>query len=535
MDIKELEQKIIYDISHSWFNNIKNNKKFFLTDSTGKYLKSRKILVGVLLMQEFFKNRITDNKENIATIIPTSVAGSIVNISLLNLGKTICHLNYTSDLKALNDSIKMSNVETLITSKEFIKKLSEKGFDVSEPIKNLNIIYLEDIRKYSNIFKKLKYLFYSFKSIDKLKAQFITQENQLDKTAFILFSSGSENSPKGIMLSHKNIVGNVMQASDMLKAKPGDVLMGTLPIFHSFGLTICTLLPQLIGLSAVYHPDPKDGPKVAELISKYKATTLFSTPTFLRLYIKNKKISAKSFKTLNMVCCGAEKLSDEVRIEFKNKFNIDVYEAYGTTEASPAVSANIHNKDGEINNKIGTVGKALIGTKVIIVNPQTYEELAIGEEGLIMIAGVQIMKGYLGDNTKKDTFKTINGLRFYNTGDRGKIDADGFITIIDRYSRFAKIAGEMISLSRLETEIYKHLEDIEICTSCLTDTSTGEQIALLHTGTINTDTLKSKLTSVINPLFIPKKFIQVEEIPKLGSGKINFSEVKNIAKERMSA
>jgi acyl-[acyl-carrier-protein]-phospholipid O-acyltransferase/long-chain-fatty-acid--[acyl-carrier-protein] ligase len=156
-NIKKLKEAIKHDIVHTWFNNIKKNKKFFLSDSTGVNIKARKVLTGVILMQEFLKKKIPQKENNIATIIPTSVAGSLVNIALLNLGKTVCHLNYTSDLNSLDNSIKISNANTLITSKKFISILNDKGFNLSNSIAKLNIVYLEDLKTYANTFKKIKY------------------------------------------------------------------------------------------------------------------------------------------------------------------------------------------------------------------------------------------------------------------------------------------------------------------------------------------------------------------------------------------
>ena len=531
-NIKKLKEAIKHDIVHTWFNNIKKNKKFFLSDSTGVNIKARKVLTGVILMQEFLKKKIPQKENNIATIIPTSVAGSLVNIALLNLGKTVCHLNYTSDLNSLDNSIKISNANTLITSKKFISILNDKGFNLSNSIAKLNIVYLEDLKTYANTFKKIKYYLLTFIHVSILKWLF-AQKNQPDKTAFILFSSGSENTPKGIRLSHKNIVGNVIQSSYMLNIQNNDVLIGTLPIFHSFGLTVCAILPQLIGISAVYHPDPTDGVTISELVSKYKGTMLFATPTFLRLYTKNQKINPQLFQNLNKVIVGAEKLPENTKKEFQERFNVNVYEGYGTTETSPVISCNSPNNE-QIQNKASTVGRPLIGTKVIIVDPKTYKELDIDQEGLVMVSGIQVMQGYLGDNLKtQNVLKTINDAIFYNTGDRGKMDKDGFLTIIDRYARFVKIAGEMMSLSKLEFEICKHVKDIEVCATSLYDDKKGEKIILLHTGDINIKKLKQELLGSINPLFIPNNFIQVNEIPKLGSGKVNFSKVKQIAKDNL--
>jgi len=534
LSLVSMDKNINTNISKLWFKNIKKHKKFFIADSTGAHLNNTKILVAVMLVGKFLQNRLT-NKQNVATILPSVVSASVVNMALLNLGKTVCHLNYIAGNASLHSALELAKADTIITSTQFLEKLNEKGYDFSALFSNVNVVYLEEIKEYSNIVKKIKYLFYTFLPSNILYKTF-AKNSKPDSTAFILFSSGSENTPKGIKLTHKNIIGNVIQVRNMLDLDYDDVFMATLPIFHSFGLTICIIMPQLTGIKTVYHPDPTDGLQIAELIDKYKCSVMCSTPTFLRLYTTNNKIKPESFQTLKKFVVGAEKLTNKIRTDFINKFGVELYEGYGATETSPVISCNIFDKlvsdnlDSQIGKKIGTVGRAIIGTKVLIVDHETYQELETSQEGMIIIGGVQVMKGYVDNEAQtKKVIKNINGIDFYITGDKGRIDEDGFITIIDRYSRFAKIAGEMVSLSSLELEITKYIKDMEICITNLLDSKKGERIVLLHTDTIDIKKLKKILASNINPLFIPRDFIKVDEIPKLGSGKTNFFVVKELA------
>jgi acyl-[acyl-carrier-protein]-phospholipid O-acyltransferase/long-chain-fatty-acid--[acyl-carrier-protein] ligase len=240
-------------------------------------------------------------------------------------------------------------------------------------------------------------------------------------------------------------------------------------------------------------------------------------------------------QSLRLVVAGAEKLRSEVKDGFESKFNIPVYEGYGTTETSPGASVNLPdiNTPHKLRNRPGTVGKAFSGTEFRIVDPDSLEPIPTGEDGLILIGGPQIMKGYLKMPEKTaEVIELIDGFRWYRTGDKGHLDEDGFLTIVDRYSRFAKIGGEMISLTTVEEEILDALntKDIEIAATCLPDQRKGEKIVILATNNLDESHLKKLLLDAkINPLFHPAQVILVDEIPKLGSGKTDFGETKKIA------
>jgi len=370
-----------------------------------------------------------------------------------------------------------------------------------------------------------------------LKLLFITKV-KITKTAVILFSSGSEGDPKGIMLSHKNLIANVKQVKTMLNPSLNDKIMGTLPNFHSFGLTVCTLIPQLEGIPVIYHPDPTDGYGIGKLVAEHKATILLGTATFFRLYLRNRKLQPLMLASIRLVVAGAEKLPNKILDDFKQKFGLDIYEGYGTTETAPVASSNIPNallpKYWKIQQgqKTGTIGKPLVGTSIIITDPSSFEVLKQGDAGMILISGPQVMQGYLNDPIQtNEVIKIINNNRYYITGDKGKIDKDGFVTIVDRYSRFAKIGGEMISLGSCEAQISACLGDeIEIAATNLTDVKKGEKIVLLFTGDMTEEDLKRKLIATqINPLYLPSSYHKVEVLPKLGAGKADFKGVKKLA------
>jgi acyl-[acyl-carrier-protein]-phospholipid O-acyltransferase/long-chain-fatty-acid--[acyl-carrier-protein] ligase len=528
-------------IARVWLNRIKKEKNFFVADSTGMNLNNNRFLTATLIMRSWFKKPLK-KQQNIGVILPSSVAGSMANMALFTLAKTPVNLNCTTGVAPLQSAIKNAEIKTIITSRKFINKLAQKGFELDEVLKTSKVIYLEDMKAFAHKLRALSYLLCVLIFPTNVLKLLFTKKQDINETAVILFSSGSESSPKGIQLSHKNIIANVKQIKRVIIPNDKDVLVGTLPIFHSFGLTVCTLLPQLEGVPVVYHPDPTDGYGVGKLVAQYKGTILLGTATFLRLYVRNKKCQPLMFQTINKVIAGAEKLSEAIRLEFKQKFSLDILEGYGATETAPVASCNVPDQlipnywKLQQGQKHGTIGKALAGTKIIITDPNTFETLPIGQEGMILISGPQVMQGYLNDKDKTDeVIKIINNQRYYVTGDKGKIDGEGFITIVDRYSRFAKIAGEMISLTTVEMQIQAQLKNdsditIDLCATNLPDVKKGEKIILLYNAKMSEIELKNiLLASDINPLYIPNDFILVNEIPKLGTGKMDFNTTKKMA------
>jgi acyl-[acyl-carrier-protein]-phospholipid O-acyltransferase/long-chain-fatty-acid--[acyl-carrier-protein] ligase len=525
----------------AWIKEAKKIKKgLVIADSTGVELNGYKFITAVFLMRNKFKEFLGDKEQNIGLILPTSAGGTIANMAILTLGKTIVNLNYSSGTESLKKAIELADIKHIISSKVFISKLKAKGFDLEEALEGVDVVMLEDIKpKISKLSQLYTLLMVVTLPTSLLSFLFIKNRKPTDTTA-ILFSSGSEGTPKGIELSHMNIMGNIKQIATVLNPTNQDVMLGTLPIFHSFGLTVSTLFPLIEGVPVVCHPDPTDGYGIAKLAVKYNATLLFATATFYRLYARNRKINPLMFDKLRMVIAGAEKLPKEVRDMFKNRFGKSILEGYGTTETTPVASCNLHDAIDpddfhiQIGNKVGTIGLPLPGSSFMIVDPDTFEPLPIGEDGMMLIGGTQVMKGYLKNKEKtKEVIKEIDGIRWYVTGDKGHIDEDGFVTIVDRYSRFAKIGGEMVSLGLIEQEIGKILdENSHIAVTALPDSKKGEKIVLLLEGEKDLDELKREIRELnINPLYIPSSYYKVKEIPKLGSGKADFKGIKRLAME----
>ena len=518
----------------AWLKNAKKSKTAFaVADIEGIEISHKKFLTGVLLFSQ--KIKVYSPEQNVGLLLPSSGGGAIASIAILSLGKTLVNLNFTAGKKALSSAAKQAEVKHIYTSRKFLDKMLERGMDFETYFPDSKLLMLEDIREEISTLSRIGTLLKAILLPTSMIQKSYFKDVSMNDTAAILFSSGSEGSPKGVELSHSNIAANAKQAAIELGAVESDVIMSTLPTFHAFGFAITTLMPLSEGIPIVCHADPKDVTTIASGIKKYSGTILVGTPTFLRMYTVSKKVTSESMQSLRLVVAGAEKLRSEVRDGFEAKFKMPVYEGYGTTETSPGASVNLPDIESpyKLRNRPGTVGKAFSGTEFKIVDPDSIEPLPTGEDGLILIGGPQIMKGYLKMPEKTaEVIELIDGYRWYRTGDKGHLDEDGFLTIVDRYSRFAKIGGEMISLTTVEEEILDacNEKDLEIAATCLPDQRKGDKIVLLANKNLDKNQLKRLLSDAkVNPLYHPAQVLIVEEIPKLGSGKTDFGATKKIA------
>jgi len=441
----------------------------------------------------------------------------------------------------MQSSVEQAGIKTIYTAKKFVTKLKSKGIDIDNTFeKSINLVYLEDLKpQISKMDFILTYAFVRFAPTSLVLSSYSTK-NSLETTAAILFSSGSEGAPKGVMLSHKNLLANVKQISEMLNMNEDEVFLGSLPIFHAFGLTVTTFLPIIEGIKVIFHPDPTDALGIGKAVAKNNVTFMVATATFIRLYLKNKKLEPIMFESLKLIFSGGEKLNAHIAEEFKQKFGKDVLEGYGATECSPLISANVPNAldtsywNTQIGTKVGSIGMPLPGCAVKIIDPISHEELAPNEDGLIIASGPNVMKGYLNNPEKtKEVLVELHDKIWYKTGDKGHMDQDGFITIVDRYSRFAKLGGEMVSLTAVENKVYEYLETKEdyantklVCVN-VPDEKKGEKIVLVIDHDI--ENLRQELIAFeINPLWLPSVIKVVEQVPILGTGKIDFKGAKDL-------
>jgi acyl-[acyl-carrier-protein]-phospholipid O-acyltransferase/long-chain-fatty-acid--[acyl-carrier-protein] ligase len=351
--------------------------------------------------------------------------------------------------------------------------------------------------------------------------------------ATVIFSSGSTGVPKGVMLTHHNILGNIASVNDAFALTSADVMVGVLPFFHSFGFTVTLWLPMVSGFGAVFHPSPMDGKAIGELADKYHGSILVSTPTFYAGYMR--KVTREQFAHVRYALVGAEKLREPIAAAFQEKFGITLLEGYGCTEMAPVVAVNSPDyRDGgehQRGSRAGTVGHALPGVVAKVIDLETGEGPLIGRDGLLLVKGANRMQGYLGDPER-----TNEALRdgWYVTGDIACIDEAGFIRITDRLSRFSKIAGEMVPHLKLEEQIQALLDPAHSCAvTAVPDDARGERLVAFYTDpAIAPHELWERLCRTELPrLWLPKRedLRLIDAIPTLGTGKVDLRAVRQLA------
>lgn len=526
-------------LTHHWLESAKSDLfKECVADAQGTELNNVKFIAAVLSFAKVLKTKLRGQR-HVGVLLPSSAAGAIVNMALFVLGKVPVNLNYTLSAESMQKALAKAQIDTVLSSAKFLDKLTAKGFDFNAILAD-KLLFAEDIAKGLNKTAKTHaFLTALFAPQWWIKLRYFA-DVKLDDTATILFSSGSEGDPKGIELSHKNLLTNIKQVSELLNFRRDDVILNSLPIFHSFGLTVTTLLPLCEGVKMVSVADPTDGAAIGKMSAKHGVSILFGTSTFFRLYTRNKKLHPLMFQNVRIVIAGAEKLKPDVKDAFRLKFGLEIHEGYGTTETAPVAAVNVPNileKDSlkELTfTKEGTVGLPLPGTIIKIVDPDTLNELKTGEDGLILIGGGQVMKGYLDDPEKTaEVIAELDGVRYYKTGDKGHIDEHGFVTIVDRYSRFAKIGGEMISLGAVEANLSQAIgEDALFVATAVNDDKKGESVVLLVKSELPLSDIQQRIKALnIPPIMLPSEIFLVDEIPLLGSGKIDFKRAKLLATE----
>ena len=526
-----------------WYRAMrKRRSRPILIDPAGRHVNGYEM---IRLCHHFGKKikSLTRNDQNVGFMLPTSRDAALGIMSILGCGKTTVNLNYTSPVDTLIGCIDKAELSTIVTSHAFFDKLCGKNPDFKQLAEKCQMIYIDEEEQKISTFCRLLDAFIVFAFPKKLLRDLWFTTAKLNDDAVILFSSGSEGHPKGVELTHKNVIANAQQGDHIIRLRRTDVMTDILPLFHSFGFTMTFMMPLLDGVPIVLCPDPTDIKTLARVCAEYKASILMGTPTFLRAIAINRWVHPMCLDSLRYVIAGAEKLRPEMRETFKLKFGKDIYEGYGCTELTPLATLNAPNvllDDFLTMEKCcdpSSIGMIVPGSTGAIINPETNEFLAPGEEGMLVVTGPQVMKGYLRDETKTDAVVIeIDGRRWYKTGDKCTITEDGFIKILGRYSRFAKLGGEMISLTAVELRIAETglMGEHEFAITAVPDSVKGERIVLLVKGDGNCDPeeiSRSLRKSGIPPLMQPGSVFCVDVIPKLGSGKWDFNGMKKLAME----
>jgi len=501
-----------------------NGGKHAIADSLGQSLSFKNSLVGSVALADALRSELK-GETNVGMILPTSAGGALANVAVAILGKVAVNLNYTAGTESFASAIEQAGLNKIIVSKLFMRKLPEL------PIPKEKLIYLEDLSR--GISKAAKAKAWAKARFAPASMLCSTKGFHADDLACIIFSSGTTGTPKGVLLSHHNILSNIESFRMVFRPQEDDALCAALPFFHSFGYTTAIWFPLLSGFAVAYHPNPLEVAKIAELARNQKATMLVATPTFLSMYTR--KASAEDFKTLRFCLVGAEKLKQNISDAFEEKFGVRPLEGYGATEASPVIAVNLPDVklDGirQKGAKPGSVGQPVPGIVVKVCDPDTGSELPQGESGLLWIKGPNVMQGYLGQPEK--TAEVLQD-GWYCTGDIANLGRDGFITLTDRLSRFSKIGGEMVPHIGVEEELHRLLEadEAKLVVAGIPDERKGERLVVLHLPGLDLDALKAKLdTSALPNLWKPssKAWAEIEQLPILGSGKLDLKKVKQLA------
>ncbi len=502
-------------LHHEFIKTAKKfKKKLAINDcTTDKQVVYSKALIASLILTE----KIKKYKDGyIGVMIPTSAGSFLTTLGILMAGKVPVMINYSTGAKHnCRYAQNKCGFKTIITSKALCEKIKCP--------KVPGMVYIEDIMEGIGTGDKLKAAFKSMMPVNAIingLAKIDANDN-----AVILFTSGSEKDPKAVQLTHRNIGSNLTDVLNIYNLGPDDIILSILPIFHVFGVTVDFWLPLVTGMTAVTVANPLEYKRMPGIIRENKVTMIAGTPIFLAGYLRESK--SGDFKSVRLVVAGADKTPDWLRDAYMEKHKIELLEGYGATETSPVISVNIPGK-----NKPGSIGPLLPSVKVKITDIDSGKELPKGQEGKILVKGDLVMKGYF-DDLEETSLHIIDG--WYDTGDMGVMDEDGFLWHKGRLKRFVKIGGEMVSLVRTETELQDLLpDDVSCCVVEIPDSMKGARIVAAMTDKVNEkDTIK-KMAANLPAIAVPKTFVYFDELPKMGSGKTDFRTITEMVKKKLN-
>ncbi|WP_375793921.1 AMP-binding protein [Chlamydia sp. 12-01] len=467
-------------------------------------------------------------EKNIGIMMPASAGAYIAYFAVLLSGKVPVMINWSQGLREMEACIELAHVSHILTSKQLVEHLQKiHGDGVEYPAQ---LIYMENIRKQLSSWDKMRIAFYLSLPYRWLIRLFNISGQDKEDIAVILFTSGTEKLPKGVPLTHTNLIANQKACLKFFDPVETDVMMSFLPPFHAYGFNCCALFPMLAGLPVVFSYNPLQPKKIVELVDETHATFLGSTPIFFDYILKTAKKQESSLSSLRFVVIGGDAFKDSLRNRSQKDFpHIVLYQGYGTTECSPVITINDENSP---KNEC-CVGVPIKGVDIMIVSEETYVPVSSGEVGLVLIRGTSLFSGYLGANPNQG-FVRLGGENWYVTGDLGYLDGQGQLFLKGRLSRFVKIGSEMISLQALESLLIEGfgLPEEQDGVSLIVCGIPGEKVKLCLFTTFPTDLnevndiLKNLKTSSIMKISYQH---QMESIPMLGTGKPDYRALNSLA------
>ena len=483
----------------------KYESKLAIVDRTlNRRVTYKKALIGSLMLTKKFESY---PPGFLGIMLPNSAGSVLAILATLMSGRVPVMINYSTGAAGNCEfAQKKCAFKTIITSRALCEKINCRKVE--------GMVFLEDVMSSVGFFDKIKAAFKAGLPVDRILKSI--HEGKEDDTLLILFTSGSEKEPKGVQLTHKNISSNYVALKKAIGFSPEDTFLANLPYFHVFGQTANLWVPFAEGMTIVTYANPLDFKTICDIVREERVTLMAGTPTFFWGYVRNSKPG--DFASCRIMLSGADKCPDALRQAFHEKHGKVLLEAYGTTETSPAITVNTLE-----HNRPGSVGRAIEGVQVRVENYETGEPCAVGAIGKILVKGDNVMKGYF-DDFEQTSLSIRHG--WYDTGDMGYLDAEGFLWHVGRLKRFLKVGGEMVSLIRVEDVLEKLLPpDVECCVVEVPDPLRGSRIVAAITQPIDEKSILKRMAEQLPNIAMPSKFVVMPELPKAGSGKIDFRTI----------
>lgn len=470
-------------------------------------------LIATLILAEKFK---AYDPGFIGIMIPNSAGSALAILGTVMSGRTPVMINYSTGAAAnVEYAQKKCAFRTVLTSKALLEKIKCPVLP--------GMVFLEDIMERITSGEKINAAMKS--KLPSFILRRMIHQGDIEDTVAVLFTSGSEKEPRAVQLSHRNIGSNIRSIFKAIEFSDHDNMLANLPYFHVFGLTVNFWLPILSGMTLVTYTNPLDFKAICDAVREEKVTLMVGTPTILAGYLR--KSETGDFQSLRVLISGADKCPHSLRDGFLEKHRIPLLEGYGATETSPVITVNTPRY-----NRPGSVGKVLPNVRVLIENCQTGKECRPGETGKILVKGDLVMKGYF-DDFEETCLHIRQG--WYDTGDMGYLDRDGYLWHVGRLRRFIKIGGEMISLVRVEDALETLLPpETSCCVVEIPDAVKGAKIIAVVTQAVNDKEILKKMSEQLPNIALPRQFVIMEDLPKMGSGKIDFRTITERVRDMLA-